>query len=101
LFEVAWADPTQVMRWLVEGSDRLLAWSELGSALEASSHKSLTQSFVGIDLAKAAKVFEQLDFPRPFVEEVLGALVDGGFDELAAEVVAKLPPRCLGSSYCA
>jgi hypothetical protein len=36
LFEVAWADPTQMMRWLVEGSDRLLAWSELGSALDAS-----------------------------------------------------------------
>jgi hypothetical protein len=100
LFEVAWADPTQVMRWLVEGPDHLLICSELGSALDASSEISLTQSFVGLDLAKAAKVFEQLDFPRPFVEQTLTALVDGGLDDLAAEVEARLPPGCLEPGFC-
>jgi hypothetical protein len=102
LFEVAWADPTQIMRWLVEGSDRLQAWSELGSALDASDPSfCVPQSFAGVDLAKAAKVFEQLDFPRPLVAEVLTALVDEGIDDLAVEVEAKLPPGCFGSEYCA
>jgi hypothetical protein len=32
---------------------------------------------------------------------VLRALVDGGLDDLAAEVEAKLPPGCFGSEYCA
>jgi hypothetical protein len=51
LVEVAWADPTQVMRWLVANSDRLQAWSELGSALDASSSFCFwTQSFVGVDV---------------------------------------------------
>jgi hypothetical protein len=95
LFEVAWADPTQVMRWLVDGSDRLQAWNEFGSALDENNSFCFgTQSFVGVDLAKAAKVFEQLGFPRPFVEGVLRALVDGGLDDLAVEVEAKLPPGC-------
>jgi hypothetical protein len=94
LFEIEWADPTQVMKWLVEGSDRSLAWNELGSALDARSEKSWTQSFIGVDLAKAARVFEQLDFPRAFVAEVLNALIDGGLEDLAVEVEAKLPPWC-------
>jgi hypothetical protein len=102
LFEVAWADPTQVLKWLVESSDRLLAWSELGSALDASGPSFCRiQSFVGVDLAKAAKVFEQLDFPGPFVDELLTALLDGGLDDLAAEVEAKLPPGCLEPWFCA
>jgi hypothetical protein len=100
LFEVAWANPTQVMKWLVDDSDRLQAWNELGSALDASSGISATQSFVGVDLATAAKVFEHLNFPRPFVEEVLKAFVDGGLDDLAAEVEAKLPPGCLERWFC-
>jgi hypothetical protein len=99
LFEVAWANPTQVMRWLVEGSDRLQAWNELGSALNASGQRSLAQSFVGVDLVKAAKVFEQLDFPGPLVEEVLKALVDGGLDDLAVDLEAKLPQGCLIRLY--
>jgi hypothetical protein len=49
---------------------------------------------------KAAKVFEQLGFPRPFVEGVLKALVDGGLDDLAAEALAELPSGCVGSSVC-
>jgi hypothetical protein len=101
LFEVAWADPTQVMRWLVAGSDRVQAWSELGSALDASSPFCFgAQLFVGVDLAKAAKVFERLDFPRPFVEGVLKALTDGGLDDLATEVEAKLPPGCFWPGFC-
>jgi hypothetical protein len=101
LFEVTWADSTQMLRWLVEGSDRLQAWSELGSALDASRPSfCATQSFVGVDLAKAAMVFEQLDFPRPFVEEVLTALVDGSLDDLAVEMEAKLPPGCFGRRFC-
>jgi hypothetical protein len=95
LFEVAWADPAQVMRWLVEGSDCLQAWSELGSTLDAGGLSvCATQSFVGVDLAKAAKVFERLDFPRPFVMALLKAFVDGGLDDLATEVEAKLPTGC-------
>jgi hypothetical protein len=100
LFEVAWTNPTQVMRWLVDNSDRLQAWSELGSALDASGSSFLgTQSFVGVDLVKAAKVFEQLDFPIPFVEEVLKALVDGGLDDLAVDLEAKLPQGCVIRLY--
>jgi hypothetical protein len=104
LFEAAWADPTQVMRWLVEGSDRLQAWSDLGSALDASSPLSQfhwTQSLVGVDLAKAAKVFKRLDFPGPFVEDVLKALVDSGHEDLAAEVEVKLPSGCFVPGFCA
>jgi hypothetical protein len=101
LFEVAWTDPTQVMSWLVEGSNGLLAWRELGSALDASCSSFFgTQSFAGVDLAKAAKVFEQLDFPRSFVGEMLKALVDGGLDDLAAEVEAKLSPGCMCPHSC-
>jgi hypothetical protein len=91
-----------MLKWLVEDSDRLHAWSDLGSALYASRPSfCATQSFGGVDLAKAAKVFEQLDFPRPFVVEGLKALLDGGLDDLAVEVEAKLPPGCFGSEYCA
>jgi hypothetical protein len=100
LFEVAWADPMQVLRWLVTNADRLQAWSELGSALDASSQKSWTQSFAGVDLAKTAKVFGQLGIPRLFVAEVLKALLDGGLDDLATEALAKLPPACAGQWFC-
>jgi hypothetical protein len=100
LFEVAWADPTQVMRWLVEGYDRLLAWNELGSALDVSSEFLWTQSLFGVDLAKVANVFERLDFPRAPADGVLKALVDGGLDDLAVEVEAKLPPGCAESWSC-
>jgi hypothetical protein len=101
LFEVAWADPTQVIRWLVDNSDRLQAWNELGSALDASGRSFCrNQSFVGVDLAKAAKVFEQLDFPTPFWDDVLKALADGGLDDLAADLEAKLPPGCLEPLFC-
>ena len=98
LFEVAWADPKQVMRWLVGRSGRLLAWSELGSAVDASGPSFCRiQTFVAVDLAKAAKVFEQLNSPRPFVEGVLTALVDGGLNHLAAEMEAKLPQGVSGT----
>jgi hypothetical protein len=49
---------------------------------------------------KAAKVFEQLDFPGSLVGGVRKALVDGGLDDLAAEVEAKLPSECIGRWYC-
>jgi hypothetical protein len=94
LFEVTWADPAQVMRWLVDGSCRLQAWSELGSALDARSEIPWTQSFVGVDLAKAAEVVGRLDCPRRLTAEVLKALLDGGLDDLAVEVEAKLLPGC-------
>jgi hypothetical protein len=51
-------------------------------------------------MVRAAKVIEQLDFPRPFVGEVLKELVDGGLDDLAAEVEAKLPLGCLEPWSC-
>jgi hypothetical protein len=100
LFEVAWTDPTHLMSWRVASSDRLLAWSDLGSALDARSEKSSPQSFIRVDLAKAASVFEQLDFPRAFIAEVLKALIDDGLDDLAVEVEAKLPPGCAGPWFC-
>jgi hypothetical protein len=100
VFEVAWADPTGVMRWLVEGSDRLQAWSELGSALNASNRLCWSQAFLGVDLVKAARVFEQLDYPTSLVAGVLEALVDDGLDDLAVEVEAKLPPGCFRCLCC-
>jgi hypothetical protein len=100
LFEVAWADPTQVLRWLVDNSDRLLAWSELGSAVDTDDLHFGSQLFVGVDLVKASRVLEQLDFPRPFVAEVLKALIDGGLDDLAVEVEAKLPLERLWRCCC-
>jgi hypothetical protein len=100
-FEVALADPTQVMRWLVKVSDRLQAWNELGSALDADGNSFRgTQSLIGVDLAKAAKVLEQLEFPGRFGEEVLKALFDGGLDDLAASLVAKLPLWYLDPWVC-
>jgi hypothetical protein len=60
----------------------------------------LKQSFDGVDLVKAAKVFKQLDFPKPFVEDVLEALLDAGLDDLATEVEAKLPPGCVRMWRC-
>jgi hypothetical protein len=100
LFEIAWREPELVMKWLVDNSDRVLSWSDLGSAVDWSTQLSWTQSFAGVDLAKAARVLEQLDFPRPFSEEVMKALLDAGLDDLAEELEAKLPPGCVDPRCC-
>jgi hypothetical protein len=56
----------------------------LGSTLDPSSEFSWTPSCVGVGLSKAATVFEQLDFLRPFVADVPKALLGCGLDDLAA-----------------
>jgi hypothetical protein len=97
LLEVTLRDGTLVLKWIVDNSDRALPWPELGSALDWRHHERLlpSQLLDGVDLAKAAKVFEQLDFPRSLVEQVMKALVDAGLDDLATAVEAKLPPGCV------